>query len=521
MAITLEPNDRAKLRELLEQRYSLDELETLAFDLGVDYNQLPHSTTTQLSRELVSYFERRGNLSSLTIKMLGQRYDPFLTNLSTKLSPGSPRKKVQIIVAQDVDYNVNEIIADVATKLKIDIDQVELIGATWGSLHMLLGLPEEAANALINSQVHDLVSGKYRVISIRTFDSLDVASQEAWRSIVRESSTQSIPWDTVRKVDDGGSLFEQSRSGALTKHSSIVRQSGGVDLDATTITVGQDVVGRDKVVSAGGHIIHAETGATVIINEHTKQGTAQESSNQGQRLPDTGDVMRWAVWVVIGIVCAALAVIVSGLVWNFTNLLLKWQFYLGGSGNEPYGIAAFVWGSIQAFVVSSFAFIVGSVYWHIRRAQPSLHEILVVIILYTIFGGIGAWLFYNLGIRLWVESFKYGYGSQEIIIALVWSFVISFMTFVPIWFLDRRRRINVLNTRRLGLQIPFSVLLVFLAVLLSLIIGRSTAEVSLVRGFFAGVALKLGLFLGLLVSITQELRPRSLLQSLWVIVRKL
>ena len=272
MAITLEPNDRAKLREHLEQRYSLDELETLVFDLGVDYNQLPHSTTTQLSRELVSYFERRGNLSSLITKMLGQRYDPFLANLSTKLSPSSPRKKVQIILAQDVDYNVNEIIVDLATKLKIDIDQVELIGATWGSLHLLLGLPEEAANALINSQVHDLVSGKYRVISIRTFDSLDAASQEAWRNIVREGYRRSLPLDTAKKVNNGGSLFEQSRSISLNENK-IAHQSGGVNIDTNSTQIGQDVVGRDKVEHANGHIIHANV---VIINDGRPLTTSTE-----------------------------------------------------------------------------------------------------------------------------------------------------------------------------------------------------------------------------------------------------
>ncbi len=46
-------------------------------------------------------------------------------------------------------------------------------------------------------------------------------------------------------------------------------RSGGADLTAQgDITVGGDAVGRDKTESAGGHIIHAEAGATVIIGEH-------------------------------------------------------------------------------------------------------------------------------------------------------------------------------------------------------------------------------------------------------------
>jgi hypothetical protein len=202
MVKTLDTNDRARLRELLERRFSLEELETLAFDLGVDYNQLAHTTTTQLSRELVSYFERRGNLNSLITGVLSQRYDDFLTQLSTKLPPGSPRTKVQIILTQEVQYNPSEIIADLAAKLKIDVDEVELIGATWGSLRLLVGLPQDAANELVNSNVHALVRGKYHVISITAFDSLDATSQEAWRSTVRKGSEQPKrqPWWNSRTL---------------------------------------------------------------------------------------------------------------------------------------------------------------------------------------------------------------------------------------------------------------------------------------------------------------------------------
>jgi hypothetical protein len=47
---------------------------------------------------------------------------------------------------------------------------------------------------------------------------------------------------------------------------STTTRSGGVDMQAGQVEIGGDVVGRDKV-SAGGHIIHAEPGSTVIVNE--------------------------------------------------------------------------------------------------------------------------------------------------------------------------------------------------------------------------------------------------------------
>ena len=45
----------------------------------------------------------------------------------------------------------------------------------------------------------------------------------------------------------------------------ITHVNGGVKLDASQVDIGGDVAGRDKVESAGGHIIHAAAGATVIV----------------------------------------------------------------------------------------------------------------------------------------------------------------------------------------------------------------------------------------------------------------
>lgn len=50
----------------------------------------------------------------------------------------------------------------------------------------------------------------------------------------------------------------------------VVNVSGGIDLDAERVDIGGDVIGRDKVESAGGHIIHAAAGATVIIGAPTE-----------------------------------------------------------------------------------------------------------------------------------------------------------------------------------------------------------------------------------------------------------
>jgi hypothetical protein len=74
MAVTLAIEDKAKLRKFLEQQYNLEEMKNLAFDLGIDYNRLPHETTVELSRELLSYCERMGLERNLVAKMLTRQH---------------------------------------------------------------------------------------------------------------------------------------------------------------------------------------------------------------------------------------------------------------------------------------------------------------------------------------------------------------------------------------------------------------------------------------------------------------
>ena len=66
---------------------------------------------------------------------------------------------------------------------------------------------------------------------------------------------------------------------------SVQVQSGGATIDAEKVDVGGDVTGRDKIESAGGHIIHAESGSTVIINEHpTVQPAEYPPGNEAKQI---------------------------------------------------------------------------------------------------------------------------------------------------------------------------------------------------------------------------------------------
>lgn len=57
--------DRVALRQVLAERFSDEELRDLAFDLGIDYEDLPGATRSGKARELITYTERRGRLDDL------------------------------------------------------------------------------------------------------------------------------------------------------------------------------------------------------------------------------------------------------------------------------------------------------------------------------------------------------------------------------------------------------------------------------------------------------------------------
>lgn len=178
----LMPNYRSILCEFLVQHFNLDELKQLAFELAVDYEILQHDRKGELARELISYFERRDQLSRLILEILKKRHDDGLARLFAALPAGSPRTRIQIIVAQDLVENASGLIEEFAAMLGLTTEEVALVGATWGSsIHLLIGIPEVEANLRQLPEILTLAHGKYEVVSVRVFDSLDRTTQQAWR----------------------------------------------------------------------------------------------------------------------------------------------------------------------------------------------------------------------------------------------------------------------------------------------------------------------------------------------------
>jgi Effector-associated domain 7 len=60
-----DPTPAAKLRQLLSQLFSKEELAALCFDLGVDYDSLPGDGTMAKVVEIIEYFSRAGRIKAL------------------------------------------------------------------------------------------------------------------------------------------------------------------------------------------------------------------------------------------------------------------------------------------------------------------------------------------------------------------------------------------------------------------------------------------------------------------------
>jgi hypothetical protein len=59
--------NRLKLRQLLTTHFNEGELRTFCFDLGIDYDDIPGNTKTNKVTEIITYLERRNQLTDLLI----------------------------------------------------------------------------------------------------------------------------------------------------------------------------------------------------------------------------------------------------------------------------------------------------------------------------------------------------------------------------------------------------------------------------------------------------------------------
>lgn len=183
----LNSEDRAQLREFLSERFSLDEMKTLCFDLGLDYEEFPHATKSEFSRELIVYFQRHNKMGCLVTEMIKARPDPWLTQLLAQVSSCRPNEKVQIVLSNDKIKSRPDLKQKLAELLGISADEVMILATAVGSVKVLVGVPPREAGKLaalsLPYQLHE-----YEIVSVTPFGKLPTGAQQGWRTAVTRTT---------------------------------------------------------------------------------------------------------------------------------------------------------------------------------------------------------------------------------------------------------------------------------------------------------------------------------------------
>jgi signal transduction histidine kinase len=252
MNSNLQPVERAQLRDFLVNHFGQDELELLAFDLGVDYELLSYQNKQKLSLELVAYFEHRNRLGCLLTEVIRRRPINNLTELLKKIPSCLPQTKIQIITYanQEVANEVEAFLEHLAQKYNLDREELSLIATTRGSLHLLLSLPEVLVTAL--QQPGSQPAG-YSV-EITPFAALPERSQKIWRMIALEwppvalhnKLLPSISWQKaaeIHRLKEKEELLRRlmagDRFGAHGTRSTLAALSGYAQLLSLTAVPGE------------------------------------------------------------------------------------------------------------------------------------------------------------------------------------------------------------------------------------------------------------------------------------------
>ena len=182
-------------------------------------------------------------------------------------------------------------------------------------------------------------------------------------------------------------------------------------------------------------------------------------------------------------VCAIIAAFIGGALWNLSNHLFGWTYYMGSPGGEPYGFSAFIWGILTFLPIAVIAAL-------FTKAKTTLKPRIFTLIIYTITGSLFALLFYTSGIRIGIEHAGLSYEMREIIIVIIYSFFISFPPYVVLRICAKTK----VNNKATAWHVCLPVVAALFAVVLTLFIGRPEIEVAGVRGLLVGMLMKSCMF---------------------------
>ncbi len=191
---------------------------------------------------------------------------------------------------------------------------------------------------------------------------------------------------------------------------------------------------------------------------------------------------------------AILAVFGSGMLWNVINRVLGWIYYMGGEGREPRGFAAAIWG-----LTVTVPIILAAMASRFRGGKQDNAENrpkdIAIPVLYALSGMIGSLVFYNIGVRAYIEGCHLGYSIHELIIGFAFASLVSMVPLGVIVIAGRSAgKSKPRGFEALGYAL-LTPLMVVAAVSFTFFVARPIAELEQLRGFLAGLMLRTGMYI--------------------------
>jgi hypothetical protein len=183
--MTLSFDERLAFKDYLTKHFNLDELKDLVFALGINYENIPHATASEFARELILCSERLEQLPCLMQFALKQRPSDDIAELLVKLAPCDPRAKVIIIVSNEYRGDLVGLKAKITALAEISWEEVSLIAAMRGSIHVLVGLPRHAADKLIGRIDVGVSYPDIHIELVVDFERLSNSERERWAQLAK------------------------------------------------------------------------------------------------------------------------------------------------------------------------------------------------------------------------------------------------------------------------------------------------------------------------------------------------
>src|SRR5262249_25774367 len=155
---------------------------------------------------------------------------------------------------------------------------------------------------------------------------------------------------------------------------------------------------------------------------------------------------------------------------------LRLPYYWTELGNVPASATAFLWGSVTLGLVPAGAMLLYTAccrFTGFPQPHYPLRQRGLTVVSYSVMGGVGAAMFHAWRIRASIESLGWPYLSQEVVIGMAFSGLMSLAAFLAlVWPGLRPDRIR---RRWLLMQIPLAVLSTGLVSAVGLLVAPHTS----------------------------------------------